>query len=360
MMFDPNIAYDDLPLLPPSFEIDSKKILKKCIKARAQLAQLNGLANLLPNQEILINSIPLMEAKNSSEIENIVTTTDAIYQSAIATDTKQDSATKEVLHYRQALKLGSEALSKKPISTNLIIDIVSCLLNKEMTIRKIPGTTLSNPATSEVIYTPPAGKEIINKKLSNWEQYIHQKDDIDPLIKLAISHYQFEAIHPFLDGNGRTGRIVNILFLVEKKLLELPVLYLSRYIAQNKDQYYKLLINVTTHNQWEPWILFMLDAVEVTSLYTKNKIENIHRLLLSTISFCQENLPSKVYSKELIELLFYLPYCRIKTLVDHNIAARHKASNDLKALAEIGVLESKKVGKETLYINTALLSELSN
>lgn len=222
----------------------------------------------------------------------------------------------------------------------------------------MPGTKIANSATGEVLYTPPEGVQVIRDKLKNLEDYIHAGDKVDPLIKLAIIHYQFEAIHPFFDGNGRAGRIINILFLVYKDLLDLPVLYLSKYIIENKNDYYRLLRNVTEKDKWEPWILFMLDAVEKTSAYTRDKIINIRSLLEKTLEDAKKRLPDRVYSKELIELLFHQPYTKSQFLVDAGIAERKTAADYLKELEKIGILKSKKIGKENLYLNVKLFNLL--
>ena len=210
-----------------------------------------------------------------------------------------------------------------------------------------------------MVFTPPEGENIIRDKLKNLEDFIHAEDEIDPLIKLALIHYQFEAIHPFTDVNGRTGRILNILFLTYKNLLDLPVLYLSKYVIEQKSDYYRLLRGVTEHEAWEPWILYMLDAVEQTALLTRDKILAIRDLLTKTLEFTKEKLPSRAYSKDLIELLFHQPYTKAQFLVDAGIVKRQAAADYLKKLEEIGVLRVHKVGKENLYLNTKLYEILS-
>ena len=253
MSFDPNVPYNDLPLLPPSTEIESKEILRKVANAGRALAELKGLGKTIPNQSLLVNSIVLQEAKASSEIENIVTTNDALFKAFTAQTSNVGSSTKEVLRYREALWNGYKQLNKQNIlSTNLFIQLVQIIKKNQAGIRKIPGTNIYNVATNEIIYTPPDGELVIREKLKNLEDYIHSKDDIDPLIKLALIHYQFEAIHPFSDGNGRTGRIINILYLVQQGLLELPVLYLSKFIIDKKNDYYHLIRQVTEQDLWEP------------------------------------------------------------------------------------------------------------
>jgi Fic family protein len=241
MPFDPSKPYNDLPPLPPPIDLETKAVLKKAIGANRALAELKRAGDLIPNQAILINSIPLQEAKASSEIENIVTTSDALYRAAANETATIDSSTKEVLRYRTALKRGYDLLAERPLSTNLMIEVCSILRDTDIDVRKVPGTAIANQATGDVLYTPPEGESVIREKLYNLEEFMHAEDDLDPLIRLAVMHYQFEAIHPFHDGNGRTGRILNILYLVERGLLKIPVLYLSRYIIHNKSQYYRLL-----------------------------------------------------------------------------------------------------------------------
>jgi len=357
MRFNPLLPYNDLPLLPPAADLESKEILRKAIRANRALAELKGAGELIPNQSMLINSIPLQEARASSEIENIITTNDKLFQAA-AVESASDPATKEVLHYRTALKNGFDTLAARPISVNLMIDICATLKNADIDVRRVPGTTLSNPATGEIYYTPPEGEAVIRAKLGNLEAYIHQKDDLDPLIRMAVMHYQFEAIHPFHDGNGRTGRILNILFLVEKDLLKIPVLYLSRYIIQNKSEYYRLLQEVTVNGAWEPWVMYMLSAIEETASWTCEKIKATRDLLEATAVFCRENLPTSMYSRELIDLIFVQPYCKIAFLVDAGIAERKTASLYLQKLEGIGVLTSARFGRENVYINPKLIGLL--
>jgi Fic family protein len=358
--FLPDKPFNDLPPLPPKAEVETKAILKKAISAGRALAELKGLGETIPNQSILVNSIILQEAKASSEIENIITTHDALFRAFSAKTSQIDPATKEVLRYREALWEGYSALKDLPLlTTNLFISIVQTIRANNAGIRNTPGTKVANAATGEVVFTPPEGEDIIRNKLKNLEDYIHADDEVDPLIKLALIHYQFEAIHPFTDGNGRTGRIINILYLTWKRLLELPVLYLSKYIIEQKSGYYHLLRGVTEHEEWEPWILYMLDAVEQMALYTRDKIIAIRDLMAETFQFAKENLPARVYPKDLIELLFRQPYTKGQFLVDAGIAKRQAAADYLKKLEEIDILSLKKVGKENLFLNTKLYETLS-
>lgn len=347
--------YNQLPKLPPNLNsIETKAVLKACISARAAVAELKKAGELIPNQSMLINLLPLLEAKDSSEIENIVTTTDKLFQYA-QEDKGADHATKEALRYRTALYQGYIKLERKPLCTATAIEVCSTLKHSEMDIRKVPGTFIGNQTTGEIIYTPPAGESVIRDLLTNWERFLHDDDDIDPLIKMAISHYQFEAIHPFYDGNGRTGRILNVLYLIECGLLTLPILYLSRFIVHNKQDYYRLLNQVTKDQNWEDWLLFMLKGVEQTAIWTSDKITAIRALMESTTDYIKAQLP-KIYSYELVQLIFEQPYCRINNLVERDIAKRQTASTYLKQLADIGVLQEINSGKEKLFVHPRLMT----
>ncbi len=356
--FDSGRPFNDLPNLPPASETETRTVLRSCIAARAALAELRASGKFIPNQTMLINSIPLLEAQASSEIENIVTTTDRLFRHANAAAGPADPATKEALRYRTALYRGFEMLQRRPVSTVMAIEVCRTIRGVDLDIRKTPGTALINDATDEVIYTPPVGEGVLRTKLANWERYIHEAEEIDPLIRLAVMHYQFEAIHPFVDGNGRTGRVLNLLYLVDKGLLDIPVLYLSRHITRNKALYYRYLLEVTTQQAWEPWILFMLEAVRTTAEWTSVKIHAIRDLLDGTAATIRQKLP-KIYSRELAELIFVNPYCRIGNVVEADIAKRQTAARYLKALAAEGLLEEIKMGRENLYINPPLLALLS-
>jgi Fic family protein len=359
-VFDPLKAYNELPALPPPIELETKPVLKACIRANQALAELKMAGELIPNQAMLINTIPLQEAQASSEIENIVTTQDQLFRADASGGKDADPSTKEVLRYRTALKKGFEALKKRPLSTNSFKDICGIIFEREVNVRKIPGTVIKNTQTGEVHYTPPEGEKVILDKLADFEKYLHLEDDIDPLVRLALIHYQFEAIHPFHDGNGRTGRILNILYLIEKNLLHVPVLYLSRYIIRNKAEYYSLLRAVTQDGQWEPWILYVLRAVDETARWTTRKIHEIRDSFHKTCQDCKEKLPSTIYSKDLIEILYQQPYCRIETLITAKIAKRQTASKYLQEIEKIGVLKSLKIGREKLYLNKNLMKTLYN
>ena len=346
--------YNDLPPLPPEQDVETKTVLKLCIEARATLAELKQAGELIPNQTILINIIPLLEAKDSSEIENIVTTTDKLFQHAQGHDDQADHATKEALRCQTALNKGMQSISERPLNIRTAIEICQTIKGVDLDIRATTGTALKNSYTGTIIYTPPDGQETIRNLLSNLDEFLHYNEDIDPLIKMAVAHYQFEAIHPFVDGNGRTGRILNILYLMDQQLLTLPILYLSHFIIQNKARYYELLLNVTTQENWQEWILFMLQAVKNSSEWIIAKIKAIRQLHEHSIEYIK-NRAEKIYSRELVDVIFEQPYCRISNLVEKGIAKRQAASTYLKKLVELGVLEEISVGKEKLFLHPKLL-----
>lgn len=358
-MFDATRPYDDLPLLPPARDVETKHVLKQCLDSTRALAELKGAGGLIPDQSILINAIPLQEAKLSSEIENIVTTQDALFKAALNERVADDPHTKEVLRYRTALRYGFESLAKAPLSLGTIRNVCRVLRGVDVDFRKTSeNVAIGNPLLRRVSYTPPTGGAILMEKLDNFERYLQTDEGTDPLIKMAVAHYQFEAIHPFMDGNGRTGRIVNILYLISTGLLSIPVLYLSRYIIHNKNEYYSLLRNVTERGEWEPWILYMLKGVEETALWTTGRIRSIRDLFDHTVESCREKIPA-AYSKDLIELIFRQPYCRINDVVDAGIAKRQSASSYLKELEKIGILQSERRGREMLYKHPALIDVLA-
>ena len=358
MKIDRSKPFNELLGLPPEADIESKTILKKCVRTARVLAELKTAGRLIPNQSVLINTILFLEANASSEIENIVTTTDNLFRYSSAEDEARDPAVKETLRYRTALYQGYLALSTRPVCTATAVKVCQTLRNIEIDIRDVPGTVIADEKTKNVIYTPPEGESLIRGKLANWEKFINEAEEIDPLIRFALMHYQFLAIHPFTDGNGRTGRILNILFLVQEDLLKIPVLFLSRYIINHKTQYYRLLRGVTEKGEWEAWILYMLDALENTSAWTVAKINAISELLEHTCKFVRNRLP-KIYSQELVEMIFIQPYCRIGNLVESHIAKRQTASNYLKSLVDIGVLLEHKVGREKLFLHPKFLKLLT-
>jgi Fic family protein len=346
-----------LPELPPSRDIETKAVLKQCIEARAALAELRQAAELIPNQSVLIGTLPLLEAGASSEIENIITTADQLFQH-VNNEEHANAATREALRYGRALFEGFRALSAQPLTTRTAEIVCSRIKGVEMKVRKLPGTALSHQATKAVVYTPPEGEALLREKLANWERFMHEATELDPLIRMAVGHYQFEAIHPFADGNGRTGRVLNSLFLIEQNLLTLPILYLSRYINNNRQDYYRLLLRVTSHADWEAWILYMLRGVEETARWTTAKIAAIRALQDHTTAYVKRTLP-KIYSHELVELIFELPYCRIGNVIDRGIAKRQTASVYLKQLVSIGVLTEQAVSKEKLFIQPRLMELLT-
>jgi Fic family protein len=357
----PELPHNLLPALPPARELESRAVLKACIEARAALAELKQAAELIPNQAMLINTIPLLEAKDSSEIENIVTTTDQLFQYAQSPAQGQDNAdpaTKEALRYRTALHRGYQSLKDRPLCTATAVDVCRTLKGVDMDIRRTPGTQLINDRTGEVIYTPPEGEARLRDMLANWERFLHNQTELDPLIRMAVGHYQFEAIHPFTDGNGRTGRVINILYLIQEELLNLPILYLSRHVIAHKADYYGLLLGVTRDQAWEPWLQFMLQAVAETSRWTTGKIAAIRKLAEHTTEHVRARLP-KIYTRELVDVIFEQPYCRIGNLVDKGIAQRQAASRYLHDLADLGVLREMPFGKEKLFIHPKLMQLLS-
>jgi len=349
--------FDGIPLLPPAQDLETKRILKQCIEARAALAELKQAAGLLPNQGVLINTLPLLEAQASSEIENIVTTADRLFQFR-ESDGGADAPTREALRYSQALLEGFRTLAERPLNTRTAEEVCSKIKGTAITVRRVPGTTLANDRTGEVIYTPPVGESHLRDLLANWERFLHGQDDLDPLIRMAVAHYQFEAIHPFTDGNGRTGRVLNSLFMIQSGLLSLPILYLSRHIITHKADYYRLLLGVTRDAAWEPWVIFILEGITGTARWTTGKIAAIRDLQEACILHVRGQLP-KIYSRELVDAVFEFPYCRISNLVDRGIAKRQTASVYLKELVRIGVLEEKRAGKERLFVNPRLLQLLT-
>ncbi|MDH4124516.1 MAG: Fic family protein [Gammaproteobacteria bacterium] len=357
--FNPELPNNALPDLPPPIElIESTEILKKCINARVALAELKQAAELIPNAAVLVNTLPLLEARASSEIENIVTTTDKLFEFADIAEDRADAATKEALRYRTALYEGTKMVQRGMLTTDMAIQICSTIKGIELDIRAESGTRLKNRMTGEVIYTPPVGQKLLIEKLDNWANFMQRSTNLDPLVRLAIQHYQFEAIHPFADGNGRTGRILNILFLVQQGLLDTPILYLSRYIISHKAAYYRLLQNVTREQAWSTWIMFVLEGVEETCIWTTEKIKAIRELMEHTAEFVQHKMP-KIYTWELVELLFKQPYCRIGNLVDAGVAKRQTASVYLKQLCDAGILKEIKSGRENIFVHPKYIELLT-
>ena len=330
--------------------------------AHKALAELNGVAETIPNEEIILNTISLQEAKDSSAIENIVTTHDELFSSDNFAKHFTSHAAKEVYNYATALKDGFSVVKIKELLTcNQIIDIQSTLDENRSGFRKLPGTELKNEQTGETVYIPPQSYDDIVELMSNLEKFIHDPGlcDWDPLVKMAVIHHQFESIHPFYDGNGRTGRIINILFLVKENLLNLPILYLSRYINQNKGMYYRLLQETRYTQNWEPWLMFILEAVEQTSIQTTAIVRGIKSLMMHHKKKIREELP-KIYSQDLINNLFKHPYTKIDFLVHDLQITRQTASKYLDLLISKEILTLHKIGKENFYINVSLYDYLYN
>jgi Fic family protein len=356
----PDRPYDALPLLPPATELESRAVLKQCVAARSGLAELKVAASLIPNPAVLINTLPLLEAQASSEIENVMTTADELFQHLDA-DEGADPATREALRYRTALLQGVELLRERPITTATAEAICTRIKGSDMTVRNAPGTRIASARTGTVIYTPPERQQALRDLLTNWERFLHDEvgaPELDPLVRMAAAHYQFEAIHPFTDGNGRTGRVINSLFLVERGLLDRPILYLSRWIIAHKSDYYRLLLEVTRDGAWEPWILYMLRGIEDTARWTLAKIAAIRELTTRVA----EHLRTEhrwLYDRDLIDVIFEQPYCRIRNVVKRGHVTRQTASTYLQGLTKAGVLREVKRGREKLFVNTRLMALLT-
>lgn len=337
-------------------KLETIKILKAERDAVAVLSELKGIANLIPNQSILINAIVLQESQDSSEIENIITTKDDLYKAVSETVSKIDASTKEVMFYREALYEGFNKVKAHGfISINDIIDIQAILVQSRQGFRSLPGTQLVNDKTNEVVYTPPQSKEQIESLMRTFTEYLNAPER--SLAKLAVLHFQFESIHPFYDGNGRTGRIINVLYLILKDYLEIPILYLSSYIIKHKEEYYARLQKVRTEADWENWILFILKGIETTSRQTIEKVRSIKSLMDATIEEVKEKCP-KIYSKELVETLFENPYCKGEFIEKAAGVERKAAARYLHQLNNAGILDCQKIGLTNIYINTKLMELL--
>jgi len=348
-----DLPYNELPPPPDVQELETRDVLKAAIRANRALAQLDQAVHTIPNPTVLINAIPLLEAQASSEIENILTTTDELFRHS-DDESGADPATRETLRYRTALRIGFDRTIERGLTAATASAVCSIIKGREMPTRSVPGTRIANPQTGEIIYSPPEGREVIDRKMSEWEFFIHAEDDLDPLVRMATAHYQFEAIHPFADGNGRTCRIVNVLMLVEAGLLRLPVLYLSRYIIDTKNDYYRLLLAVTERSAWEEWLLYMLKGIDQTSRHTLAKVVAIREL--------QDDFNRRARSaskgggdSEFQSVLFEQPYCRIATVMERCGVSRPTATGWLNGLADGGLLQTTKVGRDRLYINRQFL-----
>ncbi len=359
-MFLSNKPYNNLPSLPPEgVNLESARVLKRLIDARSELSELKQAVLRIPNPEILVRAIGLREAQSSSEIENLVTTTDKLFKADIDKEGMIDPVTKEVIRYRHALFHGFKKLKVGNIlGTRLFEEIVQIIRHTSEGVRKVPGVKIANQRTGEIIYTPPEGEEVIRKKLFELEQFVYAEDSFDPLVKLALLHYQFEAIHPFSDGNGRTGRIINILFLLDRKLLDYPVLFLSGYILRNKEDYYKGLREVTTDQKWENWIMYILDAVSDAATDTLRRVNKICKEQESIASILKEKVP-KMYSHELVEAIFTHPYTKIAFLEEVGIAKRQTVAKYLDELVKLKILSVIESGRDKYFINNGLVDILS-
>lgn len=359
-------AYN-IPSLPLSFDLETKAILKQLSKSHRKLAELKGVALTIPNESILISTLTLQEAKESSSVENIVTTQDDLFKEDLnVKDIITNAAAKEVLNYRQALQTGFSLVKKHGLLTcNYIKQIQTELESNRAGFRNVPGTELKN-TLGEIVYTPPQDGADIIRLMANLEQFINDESlsDVDPLIKLAVVHHQFESIHPFYDGNGRTGRIISILMLITNELLDLPILYLSRYITRNKGDYYKLIQAVRdkegdNSKEWEEWILFILIGIEETSADTIKLIKEISRLMAEFKPRLRNILGSK-YKHDLLNNLFRHPYTKIDYVENDMMVSRQTASKYLDSIVEEGMLSKMKIGKENYYINDSLINLFMN
>ena len=365
MAFDRTLPFNALPALPPAEEVETVPVLRATIRARSLLSELKGYCLTLPHPEILLNTVVLQESRDSSAIENIVTTQDELYRAVASPEgsTAAPPQVKEVLRYREAIYAGMREMERtQGVSTAVMVQIMRTLKQTTDGVRTTPGTKLANPSTREIIYTPPEGEGVIRDKLQALEGFVNDELPYDPLVVMALMHYQFEAIHPFSDGNGRTGRILNVLFLLNRDLLTLPVLYLSGYIVRHKADYYRLLRRVTEEGAWTEWVLYMLDAVAETSQSTLETIKALLRLRDEALTGVKEALP-RGPGRELVDLMFSFPYLKISTLETAGIAKRQAASAYLHALTAEGggpaLLSPLKVGREVYFINEPLMRLLS-
>jgi Fic family protein len=358
MLFDRKLPYNDLPALPPAADLETKAVLKQVIAARAALAELKGTAKLLPNQGVLIQAVGLQEAKLSSEIENIVTTDDALYRGFANDGAGADPSTKEVLQYQDALWRGYQWVKQDnmPLTTRLFDTLYQVVKQADDGVRRLPGTRLANPY-GETIYTPPEGEGVIRDKLANLERFINEPSELDPLVRLAVMHYQFESIHPFPDGNGRVGRILNILYLISEGLLDVPILYLSRYIIEHKADYYRGLSGVTEQADWQAWLLYVLRAIEATARATSERITSILALKVAATARVEAVLP-KVQVPAILEVVFRHPYCKVRFLEQAGLGSRQTCTKYLRALVQAGLLREQAVWRENYYINDAFFEVL--
>lgn len=359
MTFDRSQPYNDLPLLPPAAELESKAVLKQAIASRTAMANLRGAAKLLPNQGVLIQAIGLQEAKLSSEIENIVTTNDDLFRGFANDGEGASPQTKEVLRYKDALWQGHQWVKQgMPLTTRLFETLYQTVKLADDGVRRLPGTKLANPGSGQIVYSPPEGEAVIRDKLANLEQFINGASDLDPLVRMAVMHYQFEAIHPFPDGNGRVGRILNILQLQAEGLMDVPILYLSRYIIENKAAYYRGLSGVTENGDWESWVLYMLRGVETMADVTRQRIEAVLALMAAASSAAEKVLP-KVQVPAILDIVFRHPYCKVRFLEDAGLGSRPTCTKYLRVLVAAGLLREQSVWKQNYFINDAFFEALA-
>ncbi len=351
----------ELHPFPLAVEVETKAVLRKAVLAHKALAELKGVVSSIPNENILIETLTLREARESSAIENIISTIDEVYQSNLMARQFATPQAKEVHLYAKALRKGFELVKKHGLLTlKYILEIQEIVEQNTAGFRKLPGTKLLNDKTGEVVYTPPQDYTAIVELMNNLEKFINTDEmmDADPLIKMALIHHQFESIHPFYDGNGRTGRIINILYLIQKNLLDLPVLYLSRYIIQHKGEYYRLLQQVREKGDWESWILYMLNGIEQTANESIVLIKNIRALMQEYKQNIRSNLP-KLYSQDLLNNLFKYPYTKIEYIEAELDVSRSTAIRYLESLVKTGILKKQKIGRDNFYINQRLFALLS-
>ncbi len=352
------MAQGTISLLPPDTELETRAVLKALVPAHRYLAELKGLAATIPNEHILINTLALQEAKDSSEIENIITTHDDLYKADLFSEYIKNPAAKEVSRYATALKTAFEQVKRdRLIGVNRIVETHQILEQNNAGIRKLPGTALKNERTGETVYTPPQNHSDIIHLMGNLEQFINDDTlhDADPLVKMAVIHHQFESIHPFYDGNGRAGRIINILYLVAKGLLDIPVLYLSRYIIRNKTDYYRLLQSTRDTGNWEPWILYMLEGIELAARQTIWIIRHIKEVMMGYKHRIRTELP-KIYSQDLLNNLFRHPYTRIESVQYDLRVSRLTAAKYLGQMTGKGLIEKHKIGRFNYYVNRPLMN----
>jgi Fic family protein len=358
MRFHPDRPYQGLPPLPPAREVETPRVLKAVVTASRHLASLDMACKRLPDPSLLINITPLLEAQASSEIENVVTTNDELFRAAHDALAEPESpAVKEALRYRTALKAGFDHLAERPLSFQTALTVASGLMGSDAQVRSMPGTFIGNPLTKERTYTPPEGKAVILDKLADWERFVHDHEPLDPIVAMALQHYQFEAIHPFHDGNGRTGRILNLLCLKQYGLLELPVLYLSGYFVRHKDEYYRLLREVTEAGAWEEWVTYVAIGVSESAQSTLRLADQVLESREALEAALRSNHP-RLPAMDMANLLNRQPYARIEDVVSLGLAKRVTASRWLNELANDGLVVRQKIGRGLIFINVDLLNRI--